>query len=201
MWSKEWQGESSNAAAFPRATVVEQGNNYFVKEYLGATYIGEISVKQFLAEVAQRVNNNEPVITGTSGTSNPTYLSNGEVRCYNGTAWVTVTKKTYIAWVGKETMDAVASEKNRKKKGFGFNIMIFQQPDADKTDPKFTTGPTTQAFSAISTTMNSQSSEQQSKFKYLQSNMEQYLGIENSTMSQIIKEEENITGYTKQQSS
>lgn len=35
----------------------------------------------------------------------------------------------------------------------------------------------------------------------VQSNTQQYLGIDHDTMTQIVKEEENITSFTKQQSS
>jgi len=67
----------------------------------------------------------------------------------------------------------------------------------DDADPNKTKSPSNaaltaynQSFTALSTDFNSQSSIAQSKFKYLQANEQQYLGIEQSMASNFIKLEE-----------
>ncbi|MCB1116599.1 MAG: hypothetical protein KDK71_09025, partial [Chlamydiia bacterium] len=136
-----------------------------------------------------------------NGQQNPVFLQDGNVNYWNGSQWVNdVPKEEYITYIDGK-VNAAENYVNTKPGGPSdyTDIDISQLPPPEGQDPKYTTGPTTQAFAAISTTFNSQSSETQSKFKFLQSNMEQYLGIENSTMTQVIKQEENITSFTKQQ--
>lgn len=211
MWSQEWQGRSvipSKPTNWYRITMWKKANGQLVVTvyhmFNGTFTQKPMSIADFEKYVKTTIGSGKSFFTLNNGRQNPVFLKDGNVNYWDGNAWVKdVPKQQYIDFIDKKVIDA----KNFVEKNPGgphdyTNIDISQLPPPPPgQDPKYTTGPTSQAFDAISTTFNSQSSEDQSKFKYLQSNMEQYLGIENSTMTQIIKQEQNITGFTKQQSS
>lgn len=209
MWSQEWQGRSvtpSKPTNWYRITMWKKASGQLVVTvyhmFKGTFTQKPMSVADFEKYVKTTIDSGKSFFTLDNGRQNPVFLKDGNVNYWNGSQWVNdVPKEDYITFItGK--VNAAEGIVNKKKGGpqdyTDIEISQLPPPPAGQ-DPKYTTGPTTQAFAAISTTFNSQSSETQSKFKYLQSNMEQYLGIENSTMTQIIKQEENITSFTKQQ--
>ncbi len=59
-------------------------------------------------------------------------------------------------------------------------------------------GPYTNAFTAVSSDLNSQSSQVQAEVKYLQSNAQQYEGMDNTTMSNVISLEKQANSSMKQ---
>lgn len=215
-WSQEWQGKSptqNKPSDWYRVTLQKQTNGTIVvtvwhmfidpKTHKPTYTHKAYSVSQFEAYIKQQVDNQKPIFDTGSGQQNPVYLPNGNVNYWNGNEWVkNVTKAQFLKNFIDQNVTEGENAVNKKPGGPNdyVNINITDIPPGTTNNPKFTTGPTSQAFNAISTTFNSQSSEEQSKFKYLQSNMQQYLGIQHDIMSQIIKEESAITGFTKQQS-
>lgn len=214
MWSREWQGLNpvipfnwntiqdmywytgpSQPSSNPKFDIKHDSwrISYFSKADGKTIYV---SYDYYKSQLQNWINNDEAP-SQVSGLQSPIFEGNN-VKFWDGKEWLTETKSQYCQWV----LGRLEAVQKAHPKGWNDWLTLEPQPYevGGGDNPKFTTGPTTQAFSAISTMFNSQSSEQQSKFKYLQSNMQQYLGIDHDTMSQIVKEEQNITAFTKQQS-
>ncbi|WP_316356606.1 hypothetical protein [Candidatus Neptunichlamydia sp. REUL1] len=70
--------------------------------------------------------------------------------------------------------------------------------DSSSTDKTSEIGPYTNAFTAVSSRLNSQSSEVQAQVKYLQSNAQQYEGMDNTMMNNFISLEKQANSSMKQ---
>ncbi|MCB1116212.1 MAG: hypothetical protein KDK71_07050 [Chlamydiia bacterium] len=207
MWSQEWQGKNPipyNNYLFDLVYDRQNGTfQVFIYQngYIDGRYY---SIKTFEEWVKIRVEQDgEPVLGSKSRTASPVFLPNGQVKYWDWgkDQWFTVSKSQYVAWVISEVNGAKDSILNGTSNVAQIEIQRTPPEDEETpANPNFSTGPITQAFAAISTTLNSQSSEQQAKFKFLESNMQQYLGIDKTTMTQFVKQEENILGFMKQQS-
>lgn len=209
MWSREWQGLNPVIPLDPKfnqdmyyytgpTTVNAKHDTWRVSYYSqqdgGIVYV---SYSQYLTILQNLVKNGQPP-SQVPGTINSPIYQGGQVKFWDGEQWQTESKSDYYNWL----VARLKTVQDSHPKGWNDWFTLMPQPydTGGDADPKFTTGPTTQAFAAISTSLNSQSSEQQSEFKFLQSNMQEYLGIDKTTMTQFVKQEENILGFLKQQS-
>ena len=219
IWTQEWEGKSTipkKDYSFYEITLVS------VPTFVNGKRINKLMIdiwhttpngmtfktmpyKEYETFVSNTVRSGQPIFEFANGVKNLIFLkgsdgnNNGKVIYWDGTKWIKgkdgkgVSEQDYIEYVDQKIDDAIKFV-HKGGPGSYLALSIAQVPPTKPDyNPQLTTGTTTQAFAAISTTLNSQSSVAQSKFKYLQSNEQEFLGIQHGTMSQIVKVEETMT--------
>ena len=210
MWTQEWEGKNPISQGQEVKPTFEVRYMPNLNQYLfwiydhGNPITGQMTSVEFAMLMARTIDNTTNPTPLVAGAKSPIFIpvtNNGKttwnVKYYTSDGkWETTSQSDYVAMINTKIANAENSAQSHPEQPIDFQLMAEPPPPKEpKTpmDPKFTTGPTTQAFAAISTTLNSQSSVAQSKFKYLQSNEQEFLGIEHSSMSQFVKVEETMT--------